>query len=58
MPLLTQYASFFMSPFGEKTVCDELNAFLKSTRIVNVEKRLSKKPLMRHQGVNGEPAEK
>jgi superfamily II DNA helicase RecQ len=40
MPLLTQYASFFISPFGEKTVCDELNAFLKSTRIVNVEKRL------------------
>jgi superfamily II DNA helicase RecQ len=40
MPLLTQYASFFISPFGEKTVCDELNAFLKSHRIVNVEKRL------------------
>jgi hypothetical protein len=40
MPLLTQYASFFVSPFGEKTVCDELNAFLKSNRIVNVEKRL------------------
>ena len=32
--------SFFISPFGEKTVCDELNAFLKSNRIVNVEKRL------------------
>ncbi|MDR2073736.1 MAG: HRDC domain-containing protein [Spirochaetaceae bacterium] len=32
--------SFFISPFGEKTVCDELNAFLKSHRIVNVEKRL------------------
>jgi hypothetical protein len=27
MPLLTQYASFFISPFGEKTVCGELNAF-------------------------------
>jgi superfamily II DNA helicase RecQ len=40
MPLLTQYASFFISPFGEKTVCDELNSFLKSNRIVNVEKRL------------------
>ena len=40
MPLLTQYASFFVSPFGEKTVCDELNTFLKSNRIVNVEKRL------------------
>jgi hypothetical protein len=25
MPLLTQYASFFINPFGEKTVCDELN---------------------------------
>jgi superfamily II DNA helicase RecQ len=32
--------SFFVSPFGEKTVCDELNLFLKSHRIVNVEKRL------------------
>jgi superfamily II DNA helicase RecQ len=38
--LLTQYVSFFISPFGEKTVCDELNAFIKSHRIVNVEKRL------------------
>jgi hypothetical protein len=25
--------SFFVSPFGEKTVCDELNAFLKSHRM-------------------------
>jgi superfamily II DNA helicase RecQ len=40
MPLLTQYVSFFVSPFGEKSVCDELNGFLKSNRIVNVEKRL------------------
>jgi hypothetical protein len=40
MPLLTQYRSFFVSPFGEASVCDELNAFLKSHRIVNVEKRL------------------
>jgi superfamily II DNA helicase RecQ len=40
MPLLTQYRSFFVSPFGEAAVCDELNAFLKSHRIVNVEKRL------------------
>jgi len=40
MPLLTQYASFFVSPFGEKSVTDELNAFLRSHRIVNVEKRL------------------
>jgi superfamily II DNA helicase RecQ len=40
MPLLTQYAGFFVSPFGEKTVTDELNAFLRSHRIVNVEKKL------------------
>jgi len=40
MALLTQYASFFISPFGEKSVTDELNAFLRSHRIVNVEKRL------------------
>jgi superfamily II DNA helicase RecQ len=40
MSLLTQYHTFFISPFGEATVCDELNIFLKSHRIVNVEKRL------------------
>ena len=40
MALLTQYVSFFVSPFGEKTVTDELNNFLRSHRIVNVEKRL------------------
>ncbi|MDR1787307.1 MAG: HRDC domain-containing protein [Treponema sp.] len=40
MALLTQYRSFFISPFGEPSICDELNAFLKSHRIVNVEKRL------------------
>jgi superfamily II DNA helicase RecQ len=40
MPRLTQYRSFFVSPFGEASVCDDLNAFLKSHRIVNVEKRL------------------
>lgn len=40
MALLTQFAIFFVSPFGETTVCDELNQFLKSHRIVNVEKRL------------------
>ena len=32
--------SFFISPFSEKSVTDELNAFLRSHRIVNVEKRL------------------
>ena len=40
MALLTQYASFFVSPFGEKSVTDELNEFLRSRRIINVEKRL------------------
>ena len=40
MPLLTQYASFYISPFGEKSVTDDLNAFLRSHRIVNVEKKL------------------
>ena len=40
MPLLTQYASFYISPFSEKSVTDELNVFLRSHRIVNVEKRL------------------
>ena len=40
MALLTQYCSFFISPFGEKSVTDELNAFLRSHRIINVEKRL------------------
>jgi superfamily II DNA helicase RecQ len=40
MGLLTQYASFFVSPFGEKSVTDELNVFLRSHRIINVEKRL------------------
>ena len=39
MPLLTQFASFFVSPFGEGSVCDELNHFLKSHRIVNLEKK-------------------
>jgi len=40
MPLLTQYTSFFVSPFGEKSVTDELNTFLRSHRIINVEKKL------------------
>jgi superfamily II DNA helicase RecQ len=40
MPLMTQYQTFFISPFGEPSVCDELNRFLSSHRIVNVEKRL------------------
>jgi len=40
MPLLTQYASFFISAFSEKSVTDELNLFLRSHRIVNVEKKL------------------
>jgi len=40
MALLTQYVSFYVSPFGEKSVTDELNAFLRSHRIVNVEKKM------------------
>ena len=40
MALLIQFVSFFVSPFGEKSVTDELNAFLRSHRIINVEKRL------------------
>jgi len=40
MPLLTQYASFYISPFSEKSVTDELNSFLRSHRIINVEKKL------------------
>jgi superfamily II DNA helicase RecQ len=40
MALLTQFTSFFISPFGENSVSDDLNAFLRSHRIVNVEKRL------------------
>jgi superfamily II DNA helicase RecQ len=40
LALLTQYTSFFISPFGEKSVSDELNTFLRSHRIINVEKRL------------------
>ena len=40
MALLTQYASFFVSPFSEKSATDELNSFLKSHRIINVEKKL------------------
>ncbi|MDR0300837.1 MAG: HRDC domain-containing protein [Treponema sp.] len=40
MPLLTQFASFYVSPFGEKSVTDELNVFLRSHRIINVDKRL------------------
>ena len=40
MALLTQYTSFFVSPFGEKSVTDELNTLLRSHRIVNIEKKL------------------
>lgn len=40
MALLTQFQAFFISPFGETSVCDELNRFLTSHRIVNIEKRL------------------
>jgi superfamily II DNA helicase RecQ len=40
MALLTQFTSFFISPFGEKSVSEELNVFLRSHRIVNVDKKL------------------
>jgi superfamily II DNA helicase RecQ len=40
MAFSTQYACFFISPFGEKSVTDDLNAFLRSHRIVNIDKRL------------------
>ena len=41
MALLSQLASFFVTSFGEKSVCEDLNQFLKSHRIVNIEKGLS-----------------
>jgi len=40
MALLTQYVNFYVSPSGEKSATDDLNAFLRSLRIINVEKRL------------------
>lgn len=40
MPLLTQFMTFFVSPFSELSSHAELNNFLKSHRIINVEKRL------------------
>ena len=40
MPLLTQFMTFFVSPFSEPSSHAELNNFLKSHRIINVEKRL------------------
>ena len=40
MPLQTQFMTFFVSPFSEPSSHAELNNFLKSHRIINVEKRL------------------
>ena len=40
MPLQTQFMTFFISPFSEPSASAELNNFLKSYRIINVEKRL------------------
>jgi len=40
LPLLTQFQTFFLSPFGEPSACEDLNRFLRSHRIVNVEKRM------------------
>jgi hypothetical protein len=33
MALLTQYRSFYISPFGEPAACDKLNGFLRSHRM-------------------------
>ena len=40
MSLQTQFMTFFISPFSEPSSSAELNNFLKSHRIINVEKRL------------------
>ena len=40
MSLQAQYMTFFISPFSEPSSSAELNNFLKSHRIINVEKRL------------------
>ena len=40
LALLTQFMTFFVSPFSEPSSHAELNNFLKSHRIINVEKRL------------------
>lgn len=40
MALYSQFRTFFVSPFGEPSVTDELNAFLRGNRIINVEKKL------------------
>jgi superfamily II DNA helicase RecQ len=40
MALLTQFHGFFISPFGDDSDCDDLNQFLRSHRIVNIEKKL------------------
>ena len=39
MALLSSFSIFFISAFGESTVCDELNHFLKAHRIIDVEKK-------------------
>lgn len=40
MPLQNQFMSFFISPISESSSSAELKNFLKSHRIINVEKRL------------------
>ena len=40
MSLQTQFMTFFISPFSEPSASAELKNFLKSHRIINVEKRL------------------
>ena len=40
MALYSQFRTFFVGPFGEPSVTDELNAFLREKRIINVEKKM------------------
>lgn len=40
MALFSQFQTFFLSPFGEASVSDELNRFLRGHRIINVEKKM------------------
>ena len=40
MALFSQFQTFFLSPFGEASVSDELNRFLRGHRIINLEKKM------------------
>jgi superfamily II DNA helicase RecQ len=39
LALLSSFTTFFISAFGESTVSDDLNRFLKAYRIIDVEKK-------------------